>query len=138
MEHGVSYELVYTVVESDLASKVGVESDDVFPPVLATSRLIGLMEVSSARLLRPLLEEGQLSVGVGVQMKHFAPTPVDEEIRIVATYDGVEDKLHQCKVEAYDRAGKVASCKHTRAIVDPDRIVAGARSRMEKAEAESS
>lgn len=138
MEDGVSYELVYTVVESDLASNVGVESDDVFPPVLATSRLIGLMEVASARLLRPLLGDGQLSVGVGVQMKHFAPTPVGKEIRIVAIYNGVEDKLHQCKVEAYDRAGKVASCKHTRAIVDPDRIVAGAKGRVEKAEAKSS
>jgi len=133
MESGTCYELQYTVAETDLASNVGVDSEDIFPPVLATSRMIGLMEVSSARLLRPILGEGQLSVGVGVEIKHTAPTPVGEMIRVVATYEGIENKLHLCMVEVYDRAGKVASGKHTRAIVDPDRITSGAKSRMEKA-----
>ena len=76
MEKGTKGDFVYTVLQQDLASEVAVGTEDEFPEVLATSRMIGLMEVSAARLLKPLLKPGELSVGVGIDIKHFAPTPV--------------------------------------------------------------
>ena len=80
-----------------------------------------------------MLKPGELSVGVGVNIKHFAPTPVDEEVRTVATFIEPEGKLYLFEVEVFDRAGKVASGKHTRAIVQGDRIIEGAAARMAKA-----
>ena len=68
MENGAKGEFTYTVRTSDLASEVAVGSEDEFPEVLATSKMIGLMEVSAARLMKPLLKEGELSVGVGVDI----------------------------------------------------------------------
>lgn len=133
METGTIGECVYTVQQKDLASEVGVSSDDTFPEVFATSRMIGLMEVAAARLMKTLLKPGELSVGVGVDVKHFAPTPVDEEVKAIATFMGCEGKLYLFDVEVVDRAGKVASGKHTRAIVVADRLMAGAESRMSKA-----
>ena len=132
MEIGTKGECVYTVQKKDLANEVAISSEDNFPEVLATSRMIGLMEVSAARLLKPLLKSGELSVGVGVDVKHFAPTPVDEEVRAVATFAGMDGKLYQFDMEVFDRAGKVASGKHTRAIVDATRIIDGAKTRMSK------
>lgn len=133
MEKGAKGELVYLVKQQDLASAVSVGPEDVFPEVLATSRMIGLMEVSAARLLKPLLKPGELSVGVGIEIKHFAPTPVAEEVRVVATFVEPDGKLYLFEVEVFDRAGKVAGGKHTRAIVGQGRLMEGARSRMAKA-----
>lgn len=124
---------VYVVKEHDLASQVALSSEDEFPEVLATSRMIALIEVAAARLMKPLLQIGQLSVGVSVDVKHFAPTPVDEEVKAIATFVSLEGKIYHFEVEVSDRAGKVASGKHTRAIVETSRLVEGARSRMAKA-----
>lgn len=132
MESGAKGEFVYTVLQQDLASEVAVGAEDSFPEVLATSRVIGLMEVSAARLLQPLLKPGELSVGVGIDIKHFAPTPVGEEVSVVATFLEPDGKLYLFEVEVFDRAGKVASGKHTRAIVDKNRLMDGAKSRMAK------
>lgn len=133
MENGAQGEFTYTVQQGDLASEVAISSEDEFPAVLATSKMIGLMEVSAARLMKPLLKPGELSVGVGVDIKHFAPTPAGEEVRTVATFVGPEGKLYLFDVEVFDRAGKVASGRHTRAIVQGARITEGAVARMEKA-----
>ncbi len=133
MEKGAKGELVYFVKQSDLASEVAVGPEDAFPEVLATSKMIGLMEVSAARLLKPLLKPGEFSVGVGIDIKHFAPTPVKEEIRVVATFTELDGKLYLFEVEVFDRAGKVASGKHSRAVVDKSRLMEGARARMAKA-----
>ncbi|MCP4343619.1 MAG: thioesterase [Desulfobulbaceae bacterium] len=132
MESDTKGEFVYTVLQQDLASEVAVGTEDSFPEVLATSRVIGLMEVSAARLLQPLLKAGELSVGVGIDIKHFAPTPVAEEVKVVATFLEPDGKLYLFEVEVFDRAGKVASGKHTRAIVDKNRLMDGAKSRMAK------
>ncbi len=133
METGAQSVCMHVVEEKDLASQVALSSEDDFPAVLATSRVIALMEISAARLMKPLLQAGQLSVGVSVEIKHFAPTPVDEEVKAVATFLALEGKIYQFEVEVFDRAGKVASGKHTRAIVEALGLVEGARSRIAKA-----
>ena len=132
METGAQSVCVYVVQEKDLACQVALGPEDDFPSVLATSRVIALMEISAARLMKPLLQAGQLSVGVSVDVKHFAPTPVNEEVQAVATFLAFAGKIYQFEVEVFDRAGKVASGKHTRAIVEASRLVDGARSRMAK------
>ena len=77
----------------------------------------------------PSLAPGQLSVGVGVDVKHLAATPVGMTARAVATYLGPEGKLHRFKVELHDDGGLAGEGEHTRAIIDEARLVAGAKSR---------
>ncbi len=95
--------------------------------------MIGLMEVAAARLLKPFLKPGEPSVGVGIDIKHFPPNPFNEEVRGVATFVALDGKLYLFEVEVFDRAGKVAGGKHSRALVDKSRLMEGARSRMVKA-----
>lgn len=130
MENGTKGELAYTVKKADLASEVAVSTEDVFPEVLATSRMIGLMEVAAARVMRTQLKDGEISVGVGVDIKHFAPTPANEDVQVMATFLKMEGKLFLFEVEVFDRAGRVASGTHTRAIVVMDQIMAAAKTRM--------
>ncbi|MCU1344618.1 MAG: thioesterase [Acidimicrobiia bacterium] len=122
--------LTYTVSQSDLASELALEDGDAFPAVLATARLVALMELTAARLIRPLLADGQLSVGVVVDITHTAPTPPGASVEVRATYDGLDGKLHRFTIEASDRGGPIGTCAHTRAIVDSAKVVERASKRV--------
>ena len=117
------------VQNSDTAHALSITSEDNFPKVFATSRMIALMEVAAARLMKPMLNEGELSVGVSLNVKHTAPTPVGAKVTAKATYLGPEGKLFKFKVEALDEGGSVGEGEHIRAIVLTERLVAGAERR---------
>lgn len=129
LEIGATAEASFIVQPSDTARAVGLTAQDDFPEVLATARMVALMEVAAARLLRSQLAPGELSVGVQVDIKHTAATPVGCTARAVATYQGIEGKLHRFKVEAFDDAGLIGAGAHTRAIILTERLLAGASRR---------
>jgi predicted thioesterase len=129
MQVGETFEETLVVGPDDTAKALARSPEEEFPAVFATTRMIGLMELAAAKGLRPLLGPGQLSVGVGVDVKHLAATPVGVEVRAVATYLGPEGKLHRFRVQAFDRGGVIGEGTHTRAIIDAERLVIGARGR---------
>jgi fluoroacetyl-CoA thioesterase len=114
----------------EMAKALCFTAEDDFPEVWATSRMIGLMEMAAARLMKPLLESGQLSVGVGINIRHTAATPVNNKVRARATFMGREGKLYKFTIEAFDPGGKVGEGEHTRAIVATERLLAGAAARI--------
>jgi fluoroacetyl-CoA thioesterase len=117
------------VQTSDTAKVLALSSEDSFPEVFATSRMIALMELAAARAMRPALQLGQLSVGVSLNVKHTAPTPVGGRVRAVATFEHNDGKLFIFKVEAFDDAGPVGEGEHSRAIIDTERLLQGAAKR---------
>jgi fluoroacetyl-CoA thioesterase len=129
LDVGASAQASFTVQFSDTAQALAISPGDSFPPVLATSRMILLMEVAAARAMNPMLLEGQMSVGVSVEVRHIAATPIGCVVRAVATYLGPEGKLHRFKVEAFDEAGAIGTGDHTRAVVATERLLAGAARR---------
>ena len=106
----------------DLASALPLQAGDAFPQVFATARMVALMEIASARLLKGYLEPGQLSVGAGIEVKHSAPTPQGVTVTAVATYVGRKGKLFEFEVVASDPGGEIGRSKHTRAMVDAKRL----------------
>jgi predicted thioesterase len=118
----------------DSAKALSLSSHDDFPDVLATFRMIALMELAAARVMRGLLTAGQHSVGVGVCVRHLAATPVDVEVRASATFLGMQDRLYRFKVQAFDPGGLIGEGEHTRAIVSTNRLISRARTRMAAAE----
>ena len=126
---GSTAEALLTVSARDTAQALSTSAEDAFPAVFATSRMIALMELAAARLMEPLLEPGQLSVGVSVHVRHTAATPVGCTVRAVATYLGPDGKLSRFRVEAFDEAGSIGDGEHTRAVVLTDRLIAGAEKR---------
>ena len=122
-------EISIIVKEEDTAKSIAIDSADDFPAVYATSNMVAIMELAAARLMQPLLKDGELSVGVDVNIKHLAPTPVAATITSKATYLGMEGKLYRFKVEVHDNAGLAGTGNHTRAIVETERLLAGAAKR---------
>ncbi|RSL55357.1 hypothetical protein CEP54_009401 [Fusarium duplospermum] len=117
------------VKSSDLASAISTDSRDSFPNVLATARLVAVMEIASARALTPLLQPGQLSVGVSINMTHSSPTPPGAEVTATATYVGKDERLYVFDVVAKDEGGEVGKAVHRRAIVNAERLEQGAKKR---------
>jgi predicted thioesterase len=122
-----------TVGPSDLASAIGLEPADAFPPVFSTSRMVALMELAAARVLRPHLRPGELSVGVSLEVVHTAATPPGATVTATARFLGREGKFFLFEVSAADNAGEIGRCTHKRAVVTAERLVAGAAQRGAKA-----
>ncbi len=130
LEIGSKSSIEFKVKDSDLAKNLEISSEDNFPEVFATARLVALMECSAAKVLTPLIKEGQLSVGVEVNMKHLAPTLTDDIVKSTATFVGMEGKLYKFEIEAKDTGGLIGTCIHTRAIITEDRLMSGANKRI--------
>src|ERR1044071_2322773 len=114
----------------DLASSISGDTGDDFPPVLATARMVALMEIAASRVLLPLLGPGELSVGVTVDVSHTAPTPLGAEVTATARYAGREGKLYLFEVSVVDPGGEVGRGWHKRAIVSNERLQSGAAKRI--------
>ena len=82
--------------------------------------MIGLLELVSARLMKPLLKENELSVGVNVSVNHIAATPNNVKVKATAVFTGMEGKLYRFDVALYDDGGMVGNGTHTRAIVNTE------------------
>jgi fluoroacetyl-CoA thioesterase len=129
LEPGTTGTAVQTVTPEDLASSLAVDPGDEFPAVFATARMVALMELAASRALASLLEPGELSVGVTVDITHSAPTPVGATVTATARFLEREGKLYRFEVTAEDHAGEVGRGTHRRAIVAAERLVAGAERR---------
>jgi len=114
----------------DLASSISSETGDQFPAVLATARMVALMEVAASRVLLPLLGPGELSVGVTVDITHTAPTPPGAQVTSTARYAGRDGKLFVFEVSASDPGGEIGRGWHKRAIVTSERLQSGAARRV--------
>lgn len=128
-EVGATASAELVVAAPDLASALRFSPEDAFPPVLATARMVALMEVAAARLLRPHLGPGELSVGVSLEVTHSAATPEGVPVRATARFLGRDGKLYRFEVTAADRGGEIGRATHQRAVVSSERLVAGAERR---------
>lgn len=105
----------YFVVE-DQHTAYHIGSGDV--RVLGTPWMISFMERVSNRLVAGYLPEGMMSVGIHVDVRHLAPTPVNARIRVVVeVLETVKNRV-TLKVEAWDHREKIGDGTHKRAVVE--------------------
>jgi fluoroacetyl-CoA thioesterase len=120
---GVSAELTLEITEADTA--IAHRSGSV--AVLATPRVVALVEEASCVALAGQLEAGETSVGMRIQLDHLAPVKIGSCIRAVATLERQEGRRLIFAVSVSDQAGLVAAGKLTRAIVDVETFLDKAR-----------
>jgi len=117
---GLKAEVRRKVTQDITASHLGSGNVE----VLATPAMIALMEQAAVRVVDPLLPEGQKTVGVAVEVKHLAPTPVGMEVRAAAELIEVDGRKLLFRVEAHDEKEKVGEGLHRRVIIDVERFAA--------------
>jgi fluoroacetyl-CoA thioesterase len=113
-------EMNYTVSGQEAIHFLGIEA----PPALSTPGLVNWMELTSRENVRALLNPGDDTVGVSVEIKHLAPTPVGMRVRVVSKLQQVEGRMYSFAVEAFDEVEKIAEATHTRAAVNVARFAA--------------
>ncbi len=125
---GKTAEVRLRALSPDAADHRDLSLEDGVPAVLANSRLMALVELAAARLMRPQLRECESSVSVEMNFTHLvAHTHAD--VRAVATGLGGNGRLYHFRVHVFDEIGLIACAEHTRAVVVPRRLRAGTRRR---------
>jgi len=114
LQPGISGEVRHRVVTENLVS---FRLPDM-PPVLSSPSLLSVMETAAYEAIRPHLDPGEVSVGMGFDFEHFAATPCGDTIVATARVTAVEGKQIRVDFEARDGHELVARGKHVRAVVD--------------------
>ena len=120
MEAGIKNEKSIVVTDDVTASKVGSG----LLPVYATPSMIALMEGTCAESVQPYLAEGEGTVGVAVDIKHIAATPVGMTVRCESLLKEVNGKKLVFEVNVYDEKGLVGTGIHKRAIINNEAFMA--------------
>jgi len=115
---GLRGEAKIVVKEEDTAKHLG--SGNV--AVLATPRMIALMEKASVKAVDHLLPPGQATVGSEVRVRHLAATPQGMEVMVCSELVEVEGRRLTFKVEAFDEREKIGEGTHIRFIIDLERF----------------
>jgi fluoroacetyl-CoA thioesterase len=96
---------------------------DHMPEVFGTPMMIYLMEVAAAEAIEPYLPEGWVSVGVVVNVKHLAATPIGFTVTARAEVLEVGDSTITFAVEAHDGIEKIGEGSHVRAPINMERFM---------------
>jgi predicted thioesterase len=88
------------------------------PAVYGTPMMILHMEMAAGSAVQPFLPAGHVSVGMMVNIRHLAATPVGRTVRAVARVVAVEPKSVLFDVEAWDGDRKIGDGTHRRGVVD--------------------
>ncbi|HID89691.1 MAG TPA: thioesterase [Anaerolineae bacterium] len=92
-------------------------------PVLGTPALVALMEQAAVTALEGHLPPGKTSVGVRIDVRHLAATPVGMRVRARARLAEVDGRRLVFSVEAWDEVEKVGEAIHERVVVDRERFL---------------
>ena len=90
--------------------------------VLATPEMVRLMEKAAVAAVDHLLPDGYRTVGVAVNVRHLAVTPVGMRVRAQAELTAVEGRRLTFRVEAFDEVERIGEGEHSRVIIDLERF----------------
>lgn len=96
--------------------------DPMLPNVLATPVMILAMENAALDAVRAFLDPGESAVGIGVDVRHLAATPVGHEVRAEAEVTKVEGRRIEFTVSARDETEEIGRGSHQRMVVDIARM----------------
>lgn len=116
---GMAREETFLVDEDKTARHVGSGASR----VLASPWLIAFMERVSHRLIAGQLPEGSSSVGVLVNVRHLAPSPVDSRVRVRAEVTAVDGSRVTLSIQAWDHVELIGEGSHQRVVIDQDRFL---------------
>jgi fluoroacetyl-CoA thioesterase len=88
------------------------------PAVYGTPMMILHMETASGSAIASSLPAGYVSVGMAVDIRHLAATPIGRTVRAIARVARIEAKSVVFDVEAWDGDRKIGDGTHRRGIVN--------------------
>jgi len=119
LQIGLSAEEAWIVTEEMTASAWGSGSVQVF----STPAMIALMESTAVAAIDKILPDGFATVGIQIDVRHLAATPVGEEVRAEAEVIDMVGKRVTFSLRAWDDQDVIGEGTHTRYIIDVEKFM---------------
>ena len=116
LETGIKNTITKTVTPEYTAKALGSGLLNVF----STPMLTAFMEEAAHTMVAPFLEDGCSTVGISMELKHTAPTPVGMTVTVTATLTEIDRKKLTFSITARDEKGDIGSAVHKRFIVNSE------------------
>ncbi|KJS19039.1 MAG: hypothetical protein VR72_20040 [Clostridiaceae bacterium BRH_c20a] len=116
---GLEGEAQELVTQENTANKYGSGEIEVY----ATPAMVGLMENASLKAVDPKLPEGFATVGIDLEIKHLAATPIGMNVRAKAILREIDNKKLIFYVQAFDEKEMIGEGIHTRYIIQVDKFL---------------
>ena len=127
LETGIRNRKEEIVTKSNSANAVGSGLLEVY----ATPSMIALMEGCSHESVAPYLEEGCGTVGISLDIRHVAATPVGLKVYCETELIKIDGRILTFAVKAYDEKGLIGEGTHVRCIVFNERFQQKADAKLE-------
>ena len=118
MKVGMKLQAEETVTEGNTAAALGSGSLEVY----GTPAMACLMERAAADLAERHLPEGWTSVGISLNIKHQAPTPIGMAVKAEAEIVQVDGRKLTYTVRAFDDREEIGNGTHERFIVEAEKF----------------
>ena len=91
---------------------------DGMPPILCTPWLVWFLEHAARQAVLPLLDAGESTVGVVVNIEHTAATPLGAEVVCHARVIHADGPLISFQLEAHDQHERIARGTHKLRVIE--------------------
>jgi predicted thioesterase len=89
--------------------------------VFSTPSMCLFAEMAACQLVTPHLKPGQDQVGLTVNIRHMAPTPIGKRVRAEVELTAVDRRKLTFLIGIYDDVEQVGEVVHERFIIDVDK-----------------
>lgn len=79
--------------------------------------MIRLMEIAASNALRPFCDDGEITVGVAINVEHRAATGIGMRIRVRAELESFDGRFYTVRVTADDGSQEIGRGTIGRAVV---------------------
>lgn len=120
LKPGIKYEHKFVVPLSKTVPSLYPESEEfmAMPEVFATGFLVGLLEWSCIKAIKPHLDWPiEQTVGTHIDISHEAATPPGLEVTASVELIGVEGRKLVFTVEAHDGVDLISKGRHERFVI---------------------
>lgn len=87
------------------------------PSVYSTPDMIRLMETACFSALQPFCEEGEITVGISINVEHRAASGIGAKIHAQAELESFDGRFYVMKVRAHDGVQEIGRGTVGRAVV---------------------
>jgi predicted thioesterase len=125
LEIGIKGKQTVTVTAENTAKNVGSGMLDVF----ATPSMAALMEKTAALSVAPMLGEGEGTVGISLNIRHLAATPIGLEVTCESELIEIDRKRLVFSLKVSDGVDLIGDGTHERFIINNEKFMAKAESK---------
>ena len=119
MEIGLKGYAEIMVCPENTAASVGSGLLEVY----STPSMVGLMEKAAQESILPLLEDGQGSVGIRMEVNHLAATPVGHKVWAKSELTEIDGRILTFQIECFSDVEKIGEAVHKRCLIYNDRFM---------------